>query len=235
MKESAGLAVRQMLARTPLRPYLTALKTADIIERKHGHFRSSKQWAAVDAAGRALPWYTYPAITYLQVLDLSDSVVFEYGSGNSTRFWAERTRRVHSVESDAAWHRKVAPHLPENAEIELITDAEAYVGALTRMGEPADIIVVDGSHRGSCARQAVEHLAPGGFIVLDNADWYSKTAAFLRSSELVEVDFIGFTPINAYVTCTSLFLHRDFRTTPAGVRQPGHQVGGLKHFPADDY
>src|SRR5688572_10403591 len=52
-------------------------------------------------SGQPIPWYTYPAIEFIRQLDFSQSTVFEYGSGNSTMFWAASAARVISVEEDA--------------------------------------------------------------------------------------------------------------------------------------
>jgi len=46
---------------------------------------------------------TYPAIRFLE-RRLSNSLeVFEFGSGNSTLWWAERVSRIDSCEHDAQW------------------------------------------------------------------------------------------------------------------------------------
>src|SRR5687768_912204 len=70
----------------------------------YAHVRSAALQQAVDADGRAVPWYTYPAIEYLRQLDFSDKTVFEYGSGNSTLFWGASAKRVVSAEEDERWY-----------------------------------------------------------------------------------------------------------------------------------
>jgi hypothetical protein len=97
------------------------------------------------------------------------------------------------------------------------------------------VIVVDGDWRGACAERALAALAPGGLIVLDNADWYPGTCAMLRATNLIQVDFSGFGPVNPYTWTTSLFLHRDFRARPVGERQPVPAVGSLTVTGDDDW
>jgi hypothetical protein len=53
------------------------------------------------------PWMTFPAIRFLDQLLRRDMNVFEYGSGGSTLFLAERAGRVISTEHDAAWAKPV--------------------------------------------------------------------------------------------------------------------------------
>ncbi len=182
------------------------------LRRDFGHARSTKTRFPVDCKGAPLPWYTYPAIEYLSQLDLRDKTVFEFGSGNSSLFWAARAKQVVSIENDPAWHTEVSKRKPANLDLRLVQNKEDYMGSLR--GEPTsfDIVVVDGSHRAACAAEAVLRLKPGGIIVLDNSDWFQKASAALRQSGLIQVDMKGFGPINGYAWCTTLFFHREFHT-----------------------
>src|SRR5262249_60932922 len=153
--------------RDRLRRLRKVLRAADVMARGYGHARSVRQQESVDAAGQPVPWYTYACLQWLSQLDLSALDVFEYGSGNSTRWWSGRCRALTSVEHDAAWHGKVAPLLPENVRYLLEPDAPGYVRSCE--GE-YDIIIVDGVHRYDCAVHATRHLRDGGVIIVDNAN-----------------------------------------------------------------
>jgi hypothetical protein len=52
-----------------------------ILAIEYGQFRTIKNWACIDKNGNPIPWFTYPAIEYLNCLDLSECLVFEYGMG----------------------------------------------------------------------------------------------------------------------------------------------------------
>lgn len=68
-------------------------------------------------------------------------------------------------------------------------------------------------------------------VILDNADWHKNTAKFLREElDLIEVDFHGFAPINAYTHTTSIFLSRKFRFQPNGGIQPHYSIAALHHI-----
>jgi hypothetical protein len=45
-------------------------------------------------------WYTYPLLDFLEDLDFTRDLVFEYGSGTSSIYWANKSMRVESVEHD---------------------------------------------------------------------------------------------------------------------------------------
>ncbi|MDD2490497.1 MAG: hypothetical protein PHY26_04540, partial [Bacilli bacterium] len=50
-----------------------------------------------------LPWYSFEAIDFLAGHVDKTSVVFEWGGGGSTLFWARRVKQVICVESSDAW------------------------------------------------------------------------------------------------------------------------------------
>ena len=76
------------------------------------------------------------------------------------------------------------------------------------------------------ARSAVKILKPGGFIVLDNSDWYPNAARVLREADLIQVDFHDFRPQHHYRCTTSLFMHHAFRPKPRSPRLPLAPIGG---------
>jgi hypothetical protein len=190
----------------------------------YAHLRTVLTRSCVDANQRPVPWYTYPAIEYVKQLDFSDARVFEYGAGNSTLFWAAAAREVVSVEDDEGWHEKLRGQLPANCTLLLETDLSAYARTIDRFPGGFDVIVVDGAARGrtrlKCARRAIQHLRPGGMVVLDNSDWLPESTRTLREADLIQVDMTGFIPIGGHTQTTSFFLHRAFRFAPRGARQP---------------
>ena len=196
---------------------------ADVL-RKHG-WKDRGDGAPFDAQGNPTAWYTYPALQYLAGLDLSDRTVFEYGAGNSSLWWAGLAKSVTSVEHDKQWYEKLKSKLKPNQTLLSASAKEDYVNACAG---PYDIIVDDGSWRLPCAIRAVANLSPRGFIVLDNSDWFPKSAAALRDAGLIQVDFHGSGPINAYCWCTSIFLRPGVQLKPRGERQPVWGVGGIQ-------
>jgi hypothetical protein len=182
-----------------------ALWVLNYLEQVQGGRRAFKSKIPCDSEGSPLPWYTYPAIEYLRQLDFSRCSVFEYGSGNSSRFWAEHARSVASVESDPQWYRFSSSDLPANLEVVLRTGCKEYVQAIPRDGTRFDVIVIDGMYRYDCAVESVHRIREGGMILLDNSDWFPETARLLRDAGLSQVDFIGAGPVNSYAWCTSVF------------------------------
>ena len=208
-----------------IRKILTNYK---ILSFDFGQWGSIKTRMCFDAEGRPIPWYTYPAIEYLKQLDMRDKAVFEFGSGNSSLFWSDRAKEVLSVEIRTLWYEMVDRDDRRNLEILFAPYKDEYVNSIVKVNREFDVIIVDGSFRFDCAKVAVNYLKDGGMIILDNSDWHPKTSEFLRSRNLIEVDFSGFGPINGYTWTTSLFLSRDFAFKPLCGVQPVHSIGSLK-------
>jgi hypothetical protein len=203
--------------------WLRTARLCRILAMQYGHLQSAARFAAVDAGGRPVPWFTYPAIEYVDRLDLEGKSLFEYGCGNSTRYWGSQAAEVISVEHEREFYELIAPQLPANCQLAFRTPAEAYVTALgeysARRGRGFDVIVIDGHSRVRCAEGAANHLAPGGMIILDNADWFPEAGAHLRAAGLIEVSFTGFAPISDFTSTTSIYFHRafDFPMKPGRV------------------
>lgn len=202
------------------------------IEDTLGGHESYKRKLPVDRHKRPLPWYTYPAIEYLQQFDFSKCDVFEYGSGNSSKFWSARARQVTSVESDPYWYKRNIRELAPNQILILRTEKEEYVNAIHLYDSFYDVIVIDGKYRYSCAIEALKRIKNGGIIILDNTDWFPNTAKLLRDNGYTQVDFIGARPINSYAWCTSIFFKNQINIPYVAI--PTRVLGGLTQVADDD-
>jgi hypothetical protein len=226
--------LRQIARRVVPRHTLMAWRLWRVFMLGHRH-SAQKNGMPVSSTGGYQPWLTFPLIEYLNGIDFSDSDVFEFGAGASTLYWSERARSVTSVELDEAWHATLGTRLPANASVFLEPDGHKYARLPLSLGRKFDVVVVDGAERYRSALTALEILAPGGMVILDNAEWYPNTSDLLRNAGLIEVRFNGFGPINAFPSTSSVFLSRDssFRNLP-DARKPC--VGGrnLPSPAADD-
>jgi predicted O-methyltransferase YrrM len=178
---------------------------------------------------------SYGLIEYLMGLDLSGFELLELGGGFSTEFWSARVKSLVTLETDAAWARTLSnSHFP-NTEIRT-SDAAALVQNMRALERSFDAVIVDASaNRYRCAKAALEILRPGGFILLDNSDWYPNTTAMLRQADLIQVDFHDFRPLRWYRAATSLFLHKEFRARPRQERLPLPGIGGKDIAAVNDW
>lgn len=182
-----------------------------------GWGRSARALMAVDGEGNPLPWYTYPAILWLEPRLLATDRVFEYGCGSSTRFYAARVGQVVAVEHDEGWADRMRRLVPANATIvsrRCAGDAyrapagDGYVEALAEHAtDPFDVVVVDGRARISCLEAAVRADKRATLIVLDNADrrGYVDALRQLAEAGYARIDFMGPVPGSGRLGCTSVF------------------------------
>ena len=72
-----------------------------------GWFNAFKAKNPVDQKFRPIPWVTYPFIDFLSGRLNRELEVFEFGSGNSTLFFAERVKQLTSVEHNKDWYNEL--------------------------------------------------------------------------------------------------------------------------------
>jgi len=198
----------------------------NILAAALGYQRSMEQRACVLGDGRAIPMMSYSLVEYLLGLDLSALELLELGGGSSTRFWASCTRSVVTLETSPEWMKQLKSRPLPNVEARL-SSADALAKDMLGLGRRFDAIVIDAAaNRLQLAKSALELLRSGGFIILDNSDWYPNAAGALREADLIQVDFHDFRPLHPFRCTTSLFLHPAFRPKPKAARLPLPPMGG---------
>ena len=199
------------------------------LEKEYGYRNTYENWTSVDSANQPIPWMTYGAIFYLQQLDLSNCRVFEWGSGNSSLFFAEHSAKVISVESNPDWYDYVFQQKKPNQEV-LLKNSANYCSCISNYNEKFELIIIDGDifRRLECAMYALSHVQDGGIVLLDNSDWLPNTTELLRNAGFTQIDFAGPGPINSYLWCTSIFF-KDRISIPSKKKPiPGLLTAGIQ-------
>ena len=148
------------------------------------------------------PWLTAEATRLLDGWLEPTHVGVEWGSGRSTRWFAERVAHLLSVEHHAGWHAAVSEELsaagitnvdyrlhpcePERVEypqwISLMF-ASDYVCAADAFGPKSlDFALVDGMYRSVCAISVIPKLRSGGLLIVDNVNWFLPSPSRAPSS-----------------------------------------------------
>jgi hypothetical protein len=174
-----------------------------------GWFKAFDSQQAIDGEGLPIPWVTYSFIDFIKPRLHKDLSVFEYGSGNSTLFYAQRVRNVVSVEHDETWYRKIVKEKAPNAEMIFcrLDMAGAYSKKAASLDQKFDIIIVDGRDRVNCCKQGINGLTERGVIVLDDSErkTYNPARLFLLQQGFKELSFSGISPGLFYEKATSVF------------------------------
>jgi hypothetical protein len=178
-----------------------------------GYFESLRARLPIDREGAPIPWITYgSAMLLADRLDPQWSV-FEWGSGNSTLWWAPRVKSVVSCEHDKMWYERMRDKVPSNVKLKFIelNPAGEYCRASQSYSAEFHVIVIDGRDRVNCARNCISALRPDGVVVWDNTgrEKYQEGCDFLTTSGFRRLDFRGLTPANRHSDCTSVFYRED--------------------------
>jgi predicted O-methyltransferase YrrM len=177
----------------------------------------------------ARPWLTFTAIRWLTSNIDRKMRVFEYGSGGSTLFFANRVHELVSVEHDREWHARTCealaaasirnctyllrPPRPQTAVRVASSDPAYagldfgdYVGSIDAYPDRSfDLVSVDGRARSACVLAALRKVKPGGLVLLDNSDRPEYRKATDRLARHERLDFRGIAPYSTEVTQTTIW------------------------------
>lgn len=187
--------------------------------RASGWLKSLSSKSAIDFDRNPLPWYNYSTLHFLseRISSLTKKVespklkVFEFGSGNSTLWWANRVAEVISVEDDGAWYAQIKKSKPENVTYLFAPNRQEYIDALMKSTDLFHLIVVDGSYREACLDVCHLKLNSKGVLIVDNSDWSQLQPCISKLEKLGfrQLEFFGLGPINGHPWGTSIFYKPD--------------------------
>jgi len=187
---------------------------ASILSRKYlsdkGWFHSRYQRRAIDADQKPIPWFTYAAIHFLnQKLEGKSLRIFEFGSGNSTIWFASKNQSIVSVEYDAEFYEIIKPQLKAFNKVEYLQASLGvdYNQSILKYKKEFDIIVIDGRERVECARNSIQALKDDGVIIWDNSDREEYKAGYdlIEKAGFKRLDFRSLGPIGHVEWQTTIY------------------------------
>lgn len=176
---------------------------SQIEENKQGWIKSFEHSFAQDASGNPLPWMTYGIINYLEQWLDKDKVIFEYGFGASSFFFAKRVKKVVSLETDPMWYKVMKNKLKEHniTNIDVIfmengLENAKYEHFANNYGQKFDLIIIDSLKRANCCYDSISALKDDGMIILDDSQRksYKKIFRFFDEKNFLTKNFIGIAP-----------------------------------------
>jgi hypothetical protein len=190
---------------------------------EYGWLKSWWHNKPIDNNKDPIPWITYPAIDFLKQFNYSESLVFEWGSGYSTLWWAKRCKEITSVESYSKWYELLKPKLPSNVVyLTCAIQVDEEMKFFLESDSTYDVIIVDhfGPFRKHCCEIAPQKLNPGGIILLDNSDQCLLACEVLRNKGFQQIDFSGLAPSCSYAQTTSIFFKEHIKFSTINNFQP---------------
>lgn len=180
---------------------------------KTGYIHSMLNWSLKGQDGNYTPWMNYGIIAFFKKHLHSEIRVFEYGSGASTFFFAERCKSINSVEHDEDWYQQVGNDISnlENASLRLIALDDNYPKAIEDEHSEFDMVIVDGRKRVACAENALPFLSKSGVVILDdsNRDRYQSLFPFYEGHGFRHLTFEGLKPTALKNVTTTIFYRSD--------------------------
>ncbi len=134
------------------------------------------------------PWLTKHASLILSSLLKETDIGLEWGSGRSTLWFAQRVKKLTSVEHNKNWYDKILKKLQEdklNGKVDYIFIPskenkvhesglnDPYVRIVDKFDNISlDFALIDGIFRSSCTLAVLDKIKYGGILIIDNANWF---------------------------------------------------------------
>lgn len=134
---------------------------------------------------QTLAWYTRPALDVLEAMDLSDKIVFEWGGGLSTIYYAKHAKEVYTVDWTQSWVENVKDTLAHHnlkGNIFHSDVKDEYVNMVHQVPKP-NLFIVDGNYRDECFLEAIKIMTEGDILIFDN---WNQFEVFIPSDEVQE-------------------------------------------------
>jgi hypothetical protein len=126
-----------------------------------------------------MPWYTSPCLEWMLTMDLKGKRVFEYGVGDSTRWYKSKGATTRGVDYDLHWAGL--------AFSRFANDKEHYIKCSVQLDiKDYDIIIIDGDYRDQCTKYALRALKSGGYLIIDNYKQPSVEEHWPLTEKLIE-------------------------------------------------
>lgn len=175
----------------------------------NGWFNSFKMKQPLNEKSEPIPWFTYPFLDFIKGRLKDNFIIFEFGSGNSTKYFAKRVGRVKSVEHSINWYKKLKDEIPQNVEL-IYSESqkpEYYVETIKDKSFKYDIIIIDGISRNECCKISTEFLSETGVIILDDSERleYKEGIDYIIQKDFKRLDFWGISPGYLYKKNTTVF------------------------------
>jgi predicted O-methyltransferase YrrM len=168
-------------------------------------------WDRAWSRTRQEPWMTRPAVRFLDALIEPAWKVFEFGSGYSTVWLAQRCASVTSVEHDPDWHKRLSDELVAKHVTNCILRLEPLetFPSLLSGNSGFDLIIIDcqdlRGERFLCLDAARDHVHQGRYVVFDDSDRSEYRQADDLFAGWHVRRFVGWKPFPLHAVETSIY------------------------------
>lgn len=196
---------------------------------KTGWLSSSIKKKCIDSESNPIPWWSYPAIKFIENRIKPDMDVFEFGAGYSTLWLSKKVRSVISVENNFEWYSLLKNQQTDNVQfvysafdlnkeygeitfLPLSKTNNNYSNEIKQFDKFYDIIIIDGVDRNNCIKESLNYLKDGGVIIVDNLELkelMQDAIELIYDSGFKLLDFWGLSAGIAHETGTGIFYKKN--------------------------
>jgi len=90
----------------------------------------------------SLPWYIPASIPFIESNLNKNQTVLDIGSGNSTLWYAARTKFVHAIETEVNWYEIIKNNQPDNVQLDFKTK-EDIITTLSNVTSSYNVVSID--------------------------------------------------------------------------------------------
>ena len=140
-----------------------------------------------------LPWLNDGTISFLRSFLKKNMMVFEFGAGRSSIFFADYTKHVTSVESSFEWVEYVKSfNLPN---LKVIFEQKHFSSVILNYKDGYfDLILIDSHDRLNCLKKSIRKIKNNGIILIDNCErpkLHSSVVEFAIANSLIITEIAG--------------------------------------------
>jgi hypothetical protein len=151
-----------------------------------------------------------PFLDWFESYDFSDFNLIEFGSGNSTNYFADKVETVVSFETDINFYNNFKSSLSENVDYRFIQkyDLENKIPDI-EINDKTIVFIDSASNRFLLTKNILKTESPN-ILILDNSNEYKNTCKFLYDNGYLEIPLWGLRFMEVEEACTSVFIKNNF-------------------------
>jgi hypothetical protein len=180
-----------------------------------GFWQTAKTGKPVNCVGEPIPFVNFSFLDFLKNRLSNKFVVFEYGSGNSTIYYANKVKNIVSVEHDNSWIKYLQSKLPKNSQVIYADQGDiknyCYKSIRKKPSIKFNIVIIDGRNRVECVKACIPMLKRDGVIILDDSERakYKKAFSLLKKHGFKNLSFIGLKGDSIHSSQTTIFYRKN--------------------------
>ena len=178
----------------------------------YDYFKMASIMTIIKAKGlyQKKPMLSLPFLDWFESYDFSAFNLIEFGSGNSTNYFAEKVKKVISFETNLEYFNTIKPSLLDNVDYRFIESNDLKTKELDIVINEKTIIFVDCFTNRLLTTKNILKLGLPNIFILDNSDMYKNTCKYVYSKGYTEIPFWGIRLEETQEACTSVFIKNTF-------------------------